>query len=408
MQISFFECAEAVFVKSYPDYFPTLYDDGVSDGSLDSTLIVDETYIRSVAARHGLFDIQLDPVLAGARALGENKPLLRYANLLGRAMSDRERFLRTADKVAIPWKGEPDPAFDFASLLAMLPLMDKTDAMLRSHHLPERYIHGIFREFEACVNIYELRFGRPALDQTYFGWLQHYIDATIIRFGELNFERRYFPSCAVALKNRMSGGTVVLPFNTRMHREGMILGSAGFTDNSGSYDAAFTESADYYTGFPCDAMGFCSGKLERYPKSEWETALMPGDPVLSIHIPRGAKLGGSFCGDSYAEALEVLRSCFPEFKPKAIVCFSWLMDKRIDELCGGAPNIVNFQKPYLAFPLLSAGKEVFSFVFIKPFERLEDLPEDTRLMRALKKRYLDGGCIHAFGGLFLLHAPEGV
>ncbi|MEA4888989.1 MAG: hypothetical protein VB070_05960 [Clostridiaceae bacterium] len=404
MQLNFTECADAVFVKSYPEYFPSLYDDCAADGSLDSTLIAEETYIRSISGRYGLFTRQLEPVLAGARALLKNKPLLRYANLLGRAMSDRGRFLQTADKVAIPWKGEPDPAFDFASLLAMLPMMDDTAALLRAHHLPERYIRGVFREFEACVNIFELRFGRPAVDQTYFGWLQHFIDATIIRFGELNFERRYFPSYAVALKNKTTDETAVLPYNARMHREGMILGSAGYTDDGGAYDAAFTESDAFYAGFPCDGMGFCSGKPACYPKSEWVTALMPGDPVLSIHIPRGAKLGGNAGDDSYAEALEVLGCCFPEFQPKAMICCSWLMDKRIDAICGGAPNIVNFQKPYHTFPLLSAGKEIFSFVFIKPFERFEDLPEDTRLMRALKKRCLDGGCIHAFGGLFLLRA----
>ena len=55
----------------------------------------------------------------------------------------------------------------------------------------------------------------------------------------------------------------------------------------------------------------------------------------------------------------------------------------------------------MLYPNKTEGKSVFTFIFLKPEDtKLQELPEDTRLMRAVKKHYLDGGFIYEHGGLF--------
>lgn len=399
--LNFNECLEAVCVKSHPEYLPKMYEEMVADGSADSTRIVSEDYIREVSDRYNLFENTLDLVIESGRAIAKNQALLRYVNMMARVYADRP-FLKAKGGMPIAWKGEPDIAFDFAAMIALLPAMEHAEKVIREHGLPEHMAKRNFRSFEGCINIHVKRFDWPALNATYFNWLQHYIDINIIDFGGFNFEMiKSYPAYIAMLKNRSTGEVAVLPFNKVMHRDGMILGSAGFEDEEGSYTAEFIENDSEYIGYPCLKNGFCSGVRTVYPKSEWEYVFGKGDNALSVHIPRGTKLSGSSFTDAYTGAIELLKGYFPEFNAKAVVCHSWLMDTRIDEICGGAPNIMNFQSPFNAFPLMSAGKEVFSFVFTRPFKSLEDLPEDTRLMRALKQRYIDGGFIHAFGGVFL-------
>ena len=50
----------------------------------------------------------------------------------------------------------------------------------------------------------------------------------------------------------------------------------------------------------------------------------------------------------------------------------------------------------------AGGSAVFSFVFVRKPENLQDLPEDTSLQRKLKKLYLDGDCIHTYSGAIFM------
>ena len=401
MELSFEACLKAIAVSAYPENFPALYEQMAADGSLDDPTITTAAYISEINARYSLFKQYLKEVIDAGEAIRQNPALLRYTNLLARAMQDREHF--ASGRVGLPASEAYDPAFAFSPVIAMLPSMAITEKNLKEHHIPQPYYDQTFASFEGCVRIVEQRFGHPGMNATYFGWLQHYFEVTIFHIHTLNFERKNaMPASCAVLKSRHTNDIVVLPYNKVMHRDGMILGSAGYTDEAGSYTAEFREDEDAYVGYPCDKLGFCMGIRVRYYKTDWELALAPGDPVLSVHIPRGTTLGGNACEEAFDQALRFYAEHYPEFKPKAFVCYSWLMDKRLDAICGGTKNISVFQSYFKTFPIPSAGKEVFSFVFIHPFDRYEDLPEDTRMMRALKKRYLDGDFVHAFGGVRLI------
>ena len=70
-------------------------------------------------------------------------------------------------------------------------------------------------------------------------------------------------------------------------------------------------------------------------------------------------------------------------------------------MLGADSKIAAYGARFARYPLMSAGREVFSFVFPPNVTDLGALPENTRLERGLKKLYLNGGYIHAFAGIIL-------
>ncbi len=400
--MTFTECLAAVAVSDHPEYFPALYADMVESGSIDSTALLDADYIRSADLRYKLFDHSLDRVIEAARLIKSDAALVRYTNLLSAALLDRARFF-AHDMPTLPPVAPDTPSRNFVGLIAMLPAMEIADRFLQRHSFEESDIRRNFATFESFVDSHEHRYGFAALDQRYFEWVQHYIDVTIVRYGGFNFEIvRSFEEDVVVLKNTATGETVRVIVDTDMHRDGMVLGSIDFEDEDGSYFAEFIETDDYFEGYTCGDDGFCTGVKRRFARPEWEIGLRSGDAVVNVHIPGSADLSGRVFTDAANGVLELFRDYYPDIVPKAVCCISWLMDKRIDAVCGGAPKISNFQSAFGMFPIESDGSEVTRNVFTKPFKSLDELPEDTRLMRGLKKLYLEGKHLHEFGGVFLV------
>ena len=54
---------------------------------------------------------------------------------------------------------------------------------------------------------------------------------------------------------------------------------------------------------------------------------------------------------------------------------------------------------FTCYPICDDATSIFSFVFDRKPENLEDLPEDTSLRRGLKKMYLEGRYNHIFAGM---------
>nr|MBQ4319587.1 hypothetical protein [Clostridia bacterium] len=162
--MSFNECAESVFVKNYPDYFPAMYDEMAADGSIDSTDIVSEDYIRSTNEKYNLFEHTLELVVESGKAIAQNKPLLRYVNLMARALYDRKTY-RSKTGITLPWPAERDIAFDFAAMIALLPSMEHPDRIIRERKMSEEIRKRTFTCFEGCIDIHVNRFGWAALNQ---------------------------------------------------------------------------------------------------------------------------------------------------------------------------------------------------------------------------------------------------
>ncbi len=386
-------------VSVSPSYFPSLYEEiQAKEPALDPT---DEGWLRSLNARFALFSEEtLAAVLAGARAICEHPDLSAYTALLTAALTD-ERYRNTERTSLRPPRGE-GLAFAMAPLYPLLAALPACVAEMQRLGLPAEVIAANLTEFEISLCESREHTGRACLEWGFFGWLRSYLDVKILHVGCLNFERVPLKNPLRVLRRREGGALVLLPENVKMHRSGLCLGSAGCEEEAGSFLAEFKEDGQAYYGHPCDARGVVAKPLSRYDKRDYACVLQPGDPILSVHIPGKTNLKGDAPRAAYAETLRLLAACFPNEHPRAFVCFSWLMNKDIAPLCGGAANIENFQAPYLPFPIKSDGREVFTYVFPAPFERYEDLPENTRMARAFKRHYLAGNVLHGFGGMFLI------
>ncbi len=399
--MNFNECIKAVGVSEYPAYMPKIYEMLERSGELDSLFLVSEERVLRINDKYKILEnASRDALTASVHALQSRPELIRYVNVMAEALCDRD-LIHKEGLPEIPEPSREDIALNFLAFVAMLPALENADKVMHERKFPEEVICANYKNFEYCVDTHFSRFDFYALSDNYFGWLQRYLDCIIMEYAGYRFEMvRSYMKRIIILRNTGSGEYAYVMPAIMMHRDGAVLGSADFEDEDGAYLAEFVEADDRFEGYPCDKSGFCTGKRVIYPRPEWELYMNYDGPVINTHFPKGSNLKGTAFSDACRDAIKLFEVSYPEFKPRAFVCCSWLLDPRVDEVCGGAPNIVNFQSQFQIFPIKDRGQDVFKFVFLKPFDSYEELPEDTRLMRGIKKRYIEGKHILDFGGIF--------
>jgi len=292
------------------------------------------------------------------------------------------------------------PAGDMMPMLILATLIPSSVEDYRRRGFSEDMIDRSLKAYAGGMSIVESRVGRPGVNKTYYSWLGLYAKTAIFNYGGFNFELRKTPPVATYLRNRQDGQVTVVMCSGTFHRDGMVLGTAGYADPEGSFAAEFRETEDAWYGHPV-VEHRVSSQLTCFEKAQWECALAPGEDVLSIHIPRKTDLSAEAIDKAISGAMEIAKNSFPEFHIKTVFCSSWLMEPYLEKILGQKSRIYGFQSRFHRYPVKSAGKEVFSFVFTKNYESLEELPENTTLERALKQRYLNGEFVYCFAGAIL-------
>ncbi len=290
-------------------------------------------------------------------------------------------------------------ACDFAPLLALLPAVPPLVAALQKRQLPRQIIQETLSEFPDKVKDFQLRLGRPG-SRTYVTWLQRFTDGDIVRIGRFNMELRPDFTGRVSVFQDQQKNTKMLMKDARLHRSGRILGCAGFTDETGSYQADLTETKEAYIGHPVGPDGLARAERIKLAKSNWQQILTTGEAAVSVHIPAWLSLDPAYCQESYRKTRQVLARHYPEFAYKAIYCHSWMIDPQLTRLLGHTTNITRFQQQYLPYPTLSQGRGVADFVFARSMDSPpEQWPADTSLRKVIKEHYLAGKYIYEIGGI---------
>jgi hypothetical protein len=132
--------------------------------------------------------------------------------------------------------------------------------------------------------------------------------------------------------------------------------------------------------------------------------LSPEDMVLHVHIPSDATLTREALDGSYAQARRFFAGEGAAFckngPPRAVLCGSWLLAPALDELLPEESGIRRFARDYRRFLVREDNTEFYRWLFRKPGPvPAEELPEDTGLQRAAKKRLAAGGRIGMARGL---------
>lgn len=118
---------------------------------------------------------------------------------------------------------------------------------------------------------------------------------------------------------------------------------------------------------------------------------MPKDKVISVHIPAGEKLSYEECRNSYELAGEFFKKYFPDFEYKGFYCYSWLLDKRLENILDASSNILKFQSDYEVLHTDDNLDEIKKRIFGYVSDDLSQYPQDTSIRRRFINYVQNGG-----------------
>ncbi|MGW1002922.1 acyltransferase domain-containing protein [Streptomyces sp. NPDC002520] len=131
----------------------------------------------------------------------------------------------------------------------------------------------------------------------------------------------------------------------------------------------------------------------------------PGMPCLNLHIPdfRGP-LTPSACDRSLELARQFFTLHFPQERPVAALCHSWLLDPQLKRYLSAQSNIIRFQERFRVVREESeqADTEPVQFVFGDPDLPVAELPRRTSVERAVGDHLRAGGHWYIGHGWFPL------
>ena len=387
------EIARELGIETYPEVMDTLC------ANLDDMPACDLRLIADSQEKYNAFGGYYDYVLEGAKEINADPIYSGWVKAVSAYLADSS-LGSYRDIPVLPLNGTPKQ--DMAMLMSLVPFIPSAAATYTKGGFDAEQTASYIRAYGSCMSSTKTRSGFIGLDKTYFMWLHRFAFAEIFRVCGIQFEfSKIIKNCAY-LKNKISGEILPVMYAGQVHASGrMLVGAGGYEDEEGSFVAEFTETEDSYIGHGVyDHIIDTEKKI--YPKTHWELLAKAGDKALSMHLPRGADIREENVRKACVAAREIIKKCNPDYVSAPIYCSSWLLDPGNEEILGPDSNVVRFGKLFVRVPTKSGGRAANGFVFPgKPLAD-EDLPEDTRLQRGLKQRYLSGGYSYSFTGILNL------
>ena len=313
-------------------------------------------YIRHLHEKTGILSCYLDAVLSSLEQLQKHPELVQFAI----NTYDMLRVDGNADEIFKDFRlpEAPDGAdtapYDFIGLFPLLAFYEDVYDSYLKRGISEQMAKETFSDTDGCIRLSEIRVGRPCFTLRYFLWAVRYAKGNMLHIGRLMFEMTTADSLGVSAFRDADGTVRILPNSEQ-------------------------------------------------PRPDWTPLMLPGDRVLSIHIPGKGAFTKELCLQTYEQARNIFRTYFPEYKFTGFVCVSWLLSPQLKEILKPQSNILAFADTFTRFPHDEGGYDVFSFVFQKDVTDiskidLDALPDDTSLMRSVKQWYKDGKFIYEAGG----------
>lgn len=388
-------------VTAWPNRWNAFYPQVMEKFEKDGCPLLTDVYYDALEQKYGLLGEHLPVFKQSATQVAAREPLARYLALLCYAMQDRSAFPKDLETLGLPKDEENSLASRMLPCLAMCQGFDYADGLMRTRGIPDDIRKTALRSILGCVNGYRMRhdgeYGCYA-----FGWFQLAYDAKLYVIGSLQIELDFPSMDFYRVYENERGEIVSLANGFRVHRSGFALGSFRFEDEEGSFTADFTETEDAYIGYPYDENGYVCKEKVTLSKNEWHKKLMPGDPVVNLHIPSGVPFTPEALDQTMVDIRAFLAAYFPDYKYQAFFCGSWLLDPQLGDLLGHDSNIARFGRRFIPVCTQNDGYGVFRFAFLMPDNNFTfaELPEKTRLQRLVKQHYLDGKAIYAMHGFF--------
>lgn len=388
------EIALRLGVESYPECFEELYKalEENTEPACDLELI------RTAQEKYAAFGKYFDFVLEGAEQINADPVCSAWVKVVTAFLSD-EKWGKVADVPVVPLNDTPKQ--NVLMMAALIPFIPTAAARYRKSGFNEEQIASYLQAYDHCMNSTKIRTGQVGLDTTYFRWLHHFAKAEIFRVHGIQFEFTTVRRPVAFLRNKETGQIIPVMTGGVVHSSGkMMLGAAGYEDETDAFEPVFSEDAEKFVGHGVyDAV--ISRKTQEYPKSRWECFAKQGDKCMGIHLPRGADISPEHIRTACKTAYEIIEKSYPDYIGVPVHVGSWLLDPNLETFVGPDSNIIRFARMFVPYPTKSRGRAADSFVFPGRYEKVEDLPENTRLQRAMKQHYLNGGYTYSYGGILL-------
>lgn len=399
-QLTIEELASSLGLPPFPDKYKEFFGEVMQDFDRNGCIYTKPEYYEKLHQKYGVLQTYLDLYKKAATEIGKDENLSRFLALLCRALRDPNFRNGSCGPLVLPQK-ECNFSYEMLPALAAASEVELSYKLLKNRHLPEDILQDTLRLPENGISSFSLRHNnRPGY--AFLDWFQLAIDGKLFQLGRLQYEIYCeFEGKAYIFRNK-SGEEIALAHNLALHKSGIALGSKHFEDDTDSWVANVQETSTSWEGYPVNERGFVQNKVVSLPKNEWELILSPGDPVISIHIPATGSLNPELVDESLEKAVIFFRQYYPDYKYKAFVCYSWLMDPQLVDLLGPEKNISRFCNRFRKITQKSSGNSIFKFVFMKPDMNFvfSELPENTSLERAIKKHYENGKAIYGGVGYF--------
>lgn len=250
-----------------------------------------------------------------------------------------------------------------------------------------------------------------------FHWLCHHLAGELFRLGRLQFMLGEFDGGVTALARRPVSGLSCdasrpAPEIVLLADPGLPLRADGYAQDAGDLPPSgqpwlpvFEAGPQGWRGHVISPLGRALPRPDFFPAAEWEVALQKGDPILDMHIARGASFSPAECQDSLRQAFAFFARHAPERPFKAGYCHTWFFSPQLQHILPPESNIVRFQREFYLYPF--AGKLAFlwAYVFGQKYPTPDGAPRDTRLRRAVLDWLEGGGEIFDLPGV-MFHGPE--
>lgn len=404
MENSLSALMERLGVSKYPAHWNSFFEEVLQDTLQNGCMLAERDYYQELHDRYGVLTNLLDIFQKAADEIKADGDCLLFTALLRRAMKDRDKI--RGDIAALDMPKSDTYLLKYAAIpsLVMCEAIPRLYEDMRARKVPEDIFESTIKHIERVTENYMAKHNGE-VGFSNFVWHQLLYDGRLFRVKRLTLEFPFALPGAYKVFENANGEIVTLACNMQVHRDGMPLGSLRYEDDTDSFIASLEETDDAYIGFPFDENGKIKREKVTLKKEAWQVKLKGGDRVVSIHIPRGGDFDDQTVQETLDYARDFLDKCYPDYGNKAFFCASWLLDPQIGELLGTDSNIAKFGNRYHRMNTKNAGTDAITFVFNVndkkyTLDDLDELPENTRLERALKKHYLDGKAIYMPHGFF--------
>lgn len=383
--------ALALKIENYPEKFEEIY----AYTDLDSTDFCSIEAVEKFEAEYSAFGDQLPIAIKGAEDIINKPCLIAWGNIA----SEYLKSCTAEEAYAIPFPDDDlSPAGRTLRLFVLMSAVPRCIRSFKAHGFTEDEIFPTLKCFGTSIELVGLITGVYGIDKRYYNWILHYILCEMFDCGSLVFQFMKMPSPIVLLKNKQDQRHVILMTEGSFHKSGQVLGTPGYTDKEGSYDADFSETDDAFIG-RCAVEGNLLNEISKYKKSEWECVLRKDSLVVSVHIPRKTDLSRDVIKKSFSDAVKIINERFSEYDARYFFCLSWMLDFRYKDILGEDSKLVQFGNMFSRFPMKCTGRDGYGCLFLGYTGPDEDLPESTSLQRKIKALYLSGGYTYSSVGI---------